>query len=409
MPPWTVHFETFVRSDRPSLIQFVAQARAFASVIRGIPIPPYVEDRLHRLNILRAVRGTTSIEGTEASEQEVGEIIDAPVTQRVLPPDRARDEQEVRNAQQLMYDVARILLEEPDARLTEQLIRRFHVTITQDIDYPNNSPGRYRTGPITAGDYQTPNHDQVPGLMEAFVRWFNTGPPKAWDPLVRAVVAHFYVVSIHPFGDGNGRTSRGVEAFLLAQAGVNARGFYSLANYYYRHRPEYIDALTKVRFKTDPDLTPFVEFALDGLVQELEEVHRELLTEVQVIAFRDFARQRLERADRLGTKTGARQLMFLLRLGKDPVSLRDIRAARHPLASLYRGVTPKTLSRDVNYLKSLGLVQVSGDERRANVAVMLRYTADRAAVLDDQDLGPEGEGHGVERGGNDPQLPLFPQ
>ena len=52
--------------------------------------------------------------------------------------------------------------------------------------------------------------------MAGFFSWFNTGPPNAWDPVLRAIVAHFYVVSIHPFGQRTYRESRG---FLLYKAG----------------------------------------------------------------------------------------------------------------------------------------------------------------------------------------------
>ena len=53
------------------------------------------------LNMVRAVRGTTGIEGTEASEEEVEEMR-TPAGQQVLPRNRARDEQEVRNANEVM-------------------------------------------------------------------------------------------------------------------------------------------------------------------------------------------------------------------------------------------------------------------------------------------------------------------
>ena len=142
--------------------------------------------------------------------------------------------------------------------------------------------------------------------MAGFVRWFNTGMPTHWNPILRAIVAHFYVVSIHPFGDGNGRTSRAVESFLLYKAGVNVRGYYSLSNYYYQNRSEYIDSLNRVRPQEAFNLTPFVIFALKGLVQELEAVHEELLEEVRIIAFRDYAREILDRAGKLGTPAGAK-------------------------------------------------------------------------------------------------------
>ena len=79
----------------------------------------------------------------------------------------------------------------------------------------------------------------------------------------RAIAAHFYLVSIHPFGDGNGRTARAIESFLLYQAGVNAFGFYSLANFYYRERDRYVRELTDARFHHGGELTPFVLFGLE--------------------------------------------------------------------------------------------------------------------------------------------------
>ena len=374
MPAWNVHFGLTVDASRPSLIRNLAEIRAFAGVIQGIPLPPYVERRLHALNIMRAVRGTTGIEGTELSEEEVEAVIGTPEGTPVLSGDREREERETRNAHALMEFVEGLLREEPALPLTESLIRRFHVMLTEGIAYPNNEPGRYRAANVAAGDYRAPEHTGVPALMSGLVSWLNEGSGRELDPIVRAVVAHFLLVSIHPFGDGNGRTSRAVESFLLYQAGVNARGFYSLANYYYQHRPEYVGLLNHVRFTSDPDVTPFVDFALRGLAAELREVHREVLASVRIFAFRDFARETLLGEGRLGTKTGERQLMFLFALVGEEVSLQDLRHGAHPLARFYRGVGAKTLSRDLNYLRDLGLLVVEQGVLRANVEQMDRFT-----------------------------------
>ena len=240
MPKWNVHFDTIVRASEPTVVAYVERAKALASVIRGIPIPPSLQRRLDRLNILRAVRGTTGIEGTELSEEEVAEVLEAESGKRALPEAQQREEQEVLNAATLMYAVAELPTQGPEGWLNEGLIKEFHRIITQDIDYPRNKPGQYRDLRVVAGNYVPPeNGEEVRRLMAEFTRWFNTGHAREWDPVIRAIVAHFFVISIHPFGDGNGRTSRAVESYLLYQAGVNARGFYSLANYYYRNRSAY--------------------------------------------------------------------------------------------------------------------------------------------------------------------------
>ena len=207
MPRWDVHFSMYVRVDDPEIVRLVAQATALASVIRGIPISPNVQRRIDRLNIMRAVRGTTGIEGTELTEEEVQEVLAAPQSEPVLSGGREREEREVRNADHLMREVAVYLDGLPNAPLTEEIIRWLHRMVTEGIDYPGNVPGRYRARAVNVGDYQCPDHSLVPDLIAEFTRWLNTGPPRHWDTVVRAVVAHFYVVSIHPFGDGNGRTS----------------------------------------------------------------------------------------------------------------------------------------------------------------------------------------------------------
>lgn len=374
MPTWEVDFNCRLSLQDPEIVASVARVDALAKVIHGIPLPPAVQQRIDSLNILRAVRGTTGIEGTEVSETEVQAIMDAPPKQQVLSEARHRAEQEVRNAQIVMQFVARSLKQKPAYPVTEQLICEIHRLTTQEIDYQGNSPGVYRSHPVHVATYVPPRtHEDVCRLMTEFVHWFNEGPPMGWPPAVKAIAAHFYLISIHPFGDGNGRTARGLESFLLYQGGINARGFYSLANYYYQNRPEYVAMLDHVRFETEGDITPFIRFGLTGLVTEQDAVHTEILAEVTKIAFRDFARAQLTADGKLGTKPGERMFHFLLGLPEDPVLVDQLRKGGHPLSRLYHGVTGKTLSRDLNYLRDRGLIKIENNRIRANVELMQEF------------------------------------
>src|SRR4030042_7076386 len=114
MPSWNVNFDTIVQVDNREVIRHIERTHALAAVIRGIPIPPGVQRSIDALNILRAVRGTTGIEGTELTEDEVSKIMNTPPQEHVLPPSRSREEQEARNAEQLMYFVARTLTKQHD-------------------------------------------------------------------------------------------------------------------------------------------------------------------------------------------------------------------------------------------------------------------------------------------------------
>jgi Fic family protein len=377
MPSWDVHFDVRIRVDEPRLVRAVERSRAIAETIRGIPVTTNVRKRLNALNIARAVRGTAAIEGTRISEEEALEVLDAPADVKVLPPDRSRDEHEARNAQAVLRFVRRELRANPERRLDEPLIREIHRLTTEGVPYKGNEPGQYRNHAVSAGDYRPPaSGDEVRRLMSDFVRWFDEGTAAAWDPIVRAAIAHFYVVSIHPFGDGNGRASRGVESFMLYRAGINAFGFYSLANFYYQNRDAYVDALTAARFRSRGDLTDFVLFAVEGLATELEGVRRELMSMIQVIAFWEYARQKLGAVDGLGELRRTRMLSLIRRLtsaqlASGPHENVDTSAI---LAGVYRRVGARTTQRDLRTLLDHELVVERDGQIVPNVEIMSKFT-----------------------------------
>ena len=277
---WPINFNLYVRYER-DIARLTQAVHSTAEAIAAVPLPRAAEERLHVINVAGAVRGTTGIEGIILTDDEVRDIVAAPVGQPVLPSHRAREEHEVRAAHNAFLRVEQILSQDINTPLSEELIGAFHDILTRDIDYEGNTPGRYRRHLVRVDTYSPPDPEELPHLMERFIEWLHVGAGAQLDPVARAVVAHFLLVSIHPFGDGNGRLSRAVESFLLYQAGINARGYYSLSNYYYRERDAYIDALTHVRFRSDPDATPFVRFALTGLQQELERVIKDVTEESQ--------------------------------------------------------------------------------------------------------------------------------
>ncbi len=378
MPSWDVHFDLKVHHSDVEIVRLLARAHALAAVIQEIPIPPYLQRQINAMNIMRAVRGTTAIEGAQVSVTEAIQIMEAP-QQLTLPEERRRDEQEVRNAQEAMFYIADLLDREPEHPVTQELICSLHEIITKDIPYRDNIPGEYRSGPVNVGDYLPPvGRDKIAELMSDFVNWFRSPPASNWDPIIRALAGHFYVVSIHPFGDGNGRTSRALESFLLYQGHVNARGFYSLANYYYENRADYVWYLNNVRFNSSENLTTFIEFGLVGLVNELSAVHDQVLEEVKLISFRDYARDFFLHEGKLGTKAGERLFHFLIGLGHSPLPVSEIRARKVPPATLYRRVTVRTLERDIAFLKDNNLIRIVDGSIEPNLDLMEQFTALKA-------------------------------
>ena len=213
--------------------------------------------------------------------------------------------------------------------------------------------------------------------MSEFTEWLNSPPALNWDPIIRALAAHFYLISIHPFGDGNGRTSRAVESFMLYQGKVNARGFYSLANYYYQNRSDYVWHLDHARFNSENNLTKFIMFGLAGLVAELQDVHAQVLDEVNLISYRDYARERFQRDKSLGlrTKSGERLFHFLIALGRDPLPMSQLTSRKSRAGTFYGRVSLRTIQRDMARLKEHGLIRIEDGAIVPNLDVMKQFTA----------------------------------
>lgn len=378
MPSWPVHFHATVNLQDHELLMLAARVEALAGMTNSIPLPPDLRGRLDRLNILRAVRGTTGIEGSDLTTDEVGRVLASPDNVPVLGDARRREEAEVRNAQKAMEYIQDRLRRNPERLLAEEDVLEIHRLITDGINYSNNIPGHYRTTPVQVDNYTPPAHGEVPDLMERFFEWFPTTATgergEFWPESIRAVAAHFYLITIHPFGNGNGRASRAVESFILYRSGINSLGFYSLANYYYARRAEYVEQLDRARFVHDGDLTEFAKFALTGLRDELLDVHGEALHALKEIAFRDYARETLQDEGNLQSRTGDRRLHLVNILLEDPASLADLRNGRALASTLYENVTTKTLSRDLNYLvRDKGLLVIKDGIVKANLDTMNEF------------------------------------
>jgi Fic family protein len=131
--------------------------------------------------------------------------------------------------------------------ITEHNIRQIHALILRTIDDEN--AGAYRRGQvyITGSTYVPPAAIEVPSLMQELVTWVNLPEAADLHPVKRAALAHFRLVHIHPFIDGNGRTARLLMNLILIQEG------YPPAVIRHERRPEYYDALDRAH-EGDTDL-----------------------------------------------------------------------------------------------------------------------------------------------------------
>lgn len=350
--------------------------------------------QLDKLNRVRAVHGTTAIEGNPLSEAEVAQQMER-LEQQNHDDDRktaTKEQLQIWNAGEAQSWVKKRFL--PDSPLISlQDILTMHEMITRDSDTRNNIPGELRSFSVTVGAediggvHKGAPHERLPRLMEEYIDFINS---RELDKMIfiRALLAHFFLVTIHPFGDGNGRVSRLVEAGIFFQLGYNVHGFYGLSNYFYRHQQEYKSILQQCRKSQPFDVTPFVRFGVAGFARELKDINNFMKTKINRLQYRTIIglalNKRMSARRRVLNQREFSLLDFLLSetVPVDPfsdtlsrrISLSELLEANY-VQSAYRNVTRRTFHRELMRLGELGFIKFTRDESAQDWVVELDFGA----------------------------------
>jgi len=164
------------------------------------------------------------------------------------------------------------------APITEGLIREIHKHLVEGVRGGRAAPGQYRrvqnyvvnssTGETI---YIPPSANDVPILMAELVTWLNT--PTDIHPVLISGITQFQLVHIHPFLDGNGRTSRLLSTLCLYRSGYDFKRLLTISEYYDRDRASFYSAIQSVR-EQDLDMTGWLEYFIVGLSTQLTEVKK---------------------------------------------------------------------------------------------------------------------------------------
>lgn len=135
--------------------------------------------------------------------------------------------------------------------------------------------GKYRSGAmqVVSGamgkekvHYEAPEAQRVEAEMTSFLEWFNNGSQT--DPVIKAAIAHFWFVAIHPFDDGNGRIARAIADMQLARSDKSPQRFYSMSNQILAERKQYYQILETAQ-RGKGDITDWLEWFLACLERAL--------------------------------------------------------------------------------------------------------------------------------------------
>lgn len=222
------------------------------------------------------VHASTAIEGNTLTQKQVDDVLSGkPVTAQ------AKEIKEVKNYNKALGGVE-ILGKQKGFELREQTIKDIHATLLKGID--DEIAGKYRIKQVYVGDYLPPEHHKVPALVQELVEWINDPKPKNSSPILYVGIAHYQLVAIHPFEDGNGRTTRLLTTLMLIENDYDMVSLFALESYYNRDRKAYYEALSsadKYRIEKEPDLTRWLEYFVSGMLIEAERARSKIEELVQ--------------------------------------------------------------------------------------------------------------------------------
>lgn len=357
--------QQWIRYEPASIMDALIAARTAAGILSGLPYLPQWIAQVHEEQLRLEAVGTSRIEGAEFNQREQEEAL-APAS--AVRADLTHSQRQLRAAE----STYRWLREQPAQRpVNETFILDVHRRIVTGCDDDNCQPGAVRPDGwnVTFG---SPRCRAVEGGNDCRVAFDALcsavdGEFRQHDRIIQAMAIHYHIGAMHPFGDGNGRTARALEAFMLRQAGVNDLVMVSLSNYYHERKEEYFAALSASRHNGH-DLTPFLRFALSAVARQCGAVANTIIENHKRTLFRQFSvalfGQLRNPRRRVLAERQLAMLELLLEAGPlEPVELLDRTEYRY--ASLkYPG---RAQIRDIIDLIDLGALTLDHDRIAVNL------------------------------------------
>lgn len=363
----------------PECHYILGQCDAIVRAISDTPIQPDFRRRLLKVALVKGAQATTAIEGNTLSLEDIERIEDG----AELPESREYQQKEVENVLNALNEIRSAVLEKNTIRLiTPELIREFHEKIGRDIgDAFKAIPGKFRTSNVMVGRYRAPIHAEVPALVDRLCGWMKTQfhfekGQHFSETVVQAIVTHLYIAWIHPFSDGNGRTARLLEFYLLLRAGVPDIASHVLSNHYNLTRTEYYDRIAEAAKANDAGC--FILYALKGFRDGLFEVLATIQDDQTVLSWRNFLTEHYSKNRVVGKAAAANRYRNIIAsyLPHDRwLRSEEIRLVSSEVNEVVRKVSDRTFLRYLADLVDAGIAIVSEQGYKANTELLRRFMA----------------------------------
>jgi len=340
------------------ILNNIGLIEAAKEVIENAPLVPSFEKQFQSDAVVRTVHHGTHIEGNDLTLMQTKKILEG---EAVVA--RARDIQEVvnyRNVVGLLDELAFKRGGYESAMLID--IQKSSV----DKIVPPEKMGNFRKSQVVIKNEETgdiilrpPSFVEVPFLIDEFLLWLNNPEVKDVHPILLAGIAHYILVAIHPFVEGNGRTARAFATLVLIKTGYDIKKFFSIEERFDEDPAAYYEAFALVDRQSpdirERDITPWLEYFTSVVGVELAKIKDKV--------------KKLSLDSRLKIKIGSqvalseRQMRLVEYLSdRGGAGMKELRA-------VLKMVSEDTILRDLRDLVEKGIIKKEGSTKASRYVI----------------------------------------
>lgn len=371
--PW-ISFNLHLEQAPSRFWMLLGEAGSFCEQIRRSPLLPETFTALHQVYLERGVQATTAIEGNTLTVEEISQRIRGLLK---LPPSKEYLGQEVDNIIEVCNEILDSMTSGKVIPMTPDRIKEFNRAVLKGLELePGVIPGEIPSRQYGVADYVAAPREDCDYLLSRLCDWLQeieSGQAlgdKTATAILCAILSHLYLVWIHPFADGNGRTARLMEHQILAAAGVPSPATHLLSNHYNETRTDYYRCL-RLSSRVENGVMEFLVYSLQGFVDGLASQTAHIQEQQLTIFWENYIHTQFHGSSRADIRR--RNLALELSRREDPVPRNEVRMLSPVIAADYARVTERTLSRDLADLEETGLVERTRTGIRARKEILLGF------------------------------------
>lgn len=258
-----------------NLLDNIVRIKNLISALNDQKFPDIVLAKFEKDSYAISAHASTSIEGNPIPLTDVRKIL------KSTPAHIRATEKEVLNYNKALHHLNNVLKKVPP--ISKKFICDIQSMVVDELIDKKNQ-GKFRQAQVVVNNPKTrqiafvpPNAEDVTKLTDELIAYLEKEYDST-DPLILAGVFHKQFVIIHPFMDGNGRTTRLITKYLLARMGLDTFQLFSFENYYNQNVTKYFSKVGLLgdyyELESKIDFTDWLIYFTDGIIDELLRVQK---------------------------------------------------------------------------------------------------------------------------------------